>query len=68
MAYKVDPNKCISCHTCIGVCPVMAIAAQSDGKAKIDPNMCVSCGTCAAICPVSAIAVDIPVAPVKKAA
>ena len=59
MAYKIDSNKCIGCHTCMGVCPVAAISTASDGKCVIDPAKCISCGTCAAICPVGAIAPDV---------
>ncbi len=54
MAYKIDPNKCIACGSCAGVCPVMAIAAAG-GKYAIDPHKCISCGTCVGLCPVMAI-------------
>ena len=58
MAHKIDPNKCIACHTCMGVCPAMAISIQSNGTGKcvIDPAKCIDCGTCAAVCPAGAIA------------
>ena len=59
MVYKIDPQKCIACHTCMGACPVMAISVGPDGKCVIDPAKCISCGTCAAICPVAAIAPDV---------
>ncbi|MBR1380302.1 MAG: 4Fe-4S binding protein [Alphaproteobacteria bacterium] len=58
MAYKIDQTKCIGCHTCMGVCPAMAIGDSPDGKCVIDPTKCMSCGTCAAMCPVSAIAAE----------
>lgn len=56
MAYNIDQSKCIGCHTCMGICPMMAIAATTGDKCAIDPAKCVSCGTCASVCPVSAIA------------
>lgn len=56
MAYKIAPTKCIGCHTCMGVCPAMAISDSSDGKCVINPTKCMSCGTCAAVCPMAAIA------------
>lgn len=55
MVYKIDSSKCIGCHTCVGICPAMAIGTDASGKCAIDPNKCMSCGTCAAICPVGAI-------------
>ena len=58
MVYKIDPTKCIGCHTCEGVCPAMAISTAQDGKCKIDPTKCMGCRTCAAVCPMAAIAPD----------
>ena len=55
MAYQIDKSKCIGCHTCMGVCPAMAISDTADGKCVIDTTKCMSCGTCAGMCPVSAI-------------
>lgn len=59
MVYKIDATKCVTCGTCAGVCPVMAIGPDA-GKYKIDSTKCMSCGACAGVCPVGAIAVDIP--------
>ena len=52
MAYTIT-DKCISCGTCEGECPVSAISA-GDGKYVIDPDTCVECGACASVCPVEA--------------
>lgn len=54
----VDKRKCISCGTCIEVCPVGAISWDKDGKAKIDSKKCIKCHTCEGMCPVSAIKID----------
>ncbi|MDR0294060.1 MAG: 4Fe-4S binding protein [Oscillospiraceae bacterium] len=53
MAYKIN-EKCISCGTCEGECPVSAISAGED-LYIIDPDTCVDCGACAEVCPVTAI-------------
>ncbi len=58
MTYKIEPSKCISCHTCMSVCPVGAIGMAQDGKCTIDSAKCMSCGTCVGVCPVGAIAHD----------
>lgn len=54
MAAKVDPEKCVACESCVGACPVEAIA-MNDGKAKVNSDTCVDCGACVATCPVEAI-------------
>ena len=59
MAYKINKDQCIGCHTCMGVCPAMAISDAGDGKCQIDKNKCMSCGTCAAVCPANAIEPDL---------
>jgi ferredoxin len=53
MAYKIT-DKCVSCGTCAGECPVEAISA-GDPIYTIDPAKCVGCGTCAGACPMEAI-------------
>ena len=53
MAYKIDPESCVSCGTCIGECPVEAI---SEGTPyTINPDLCAECGSCADSCPNDAI-------------
>lgn len=53
MAYKIDPELCSACGTCISECPVGAI---SEGDVySINPDECIDCGACADVCPVEAI-------------
>lgn len=54
---KVNKETCIGCGTCIGACPVGAIAFNGD-KAEINKELCIGCGTCVAVCPVGAISED----------
>lgn len=51
----IDKKKCISCGTCVAICPVGAISFGSDGKSVIDRTKCIRCGSCQASCPVEAI-------------
>lgn len=59
MAYRIDKDKCLGCHTCMGVCPAMAISDDGSGKCQIDRAKCMGCGTCAAVCPAAAIEPDL---------
>ena len=54
----VDKRKCISCVTCIDICPVGAISWVEDGKAQIDPSKCIKCHSCESMCPVGAITIE----------
>jgi heterodisulfide reductase subunit A len=51
----VDPDKCISCMTCVHTCPYMAPVVGEDNKAVIQGAVCMGCGSCAAECPARAI-------------
>ncbi len=53
MAYKIDPDKCVACGSCIGECPVEAISAGD--VYVIDADTCIECGSCADVCPNEAI-------------
>ncbi|MDD5126996.1 MAG: FAD-dependent oxidoreductase, partial [Dehalococcoidales bacterium] len=52
---RVDQNKCISCMTCVRMCPYGAPAVNTDRKAEIVAAKCMGCGICAAECPARAI-------------
>jgi heterodisulfide reductase subunit A len=51
----VDPDKCISCMTCVHVCPYMAPRVGIDNKAEVQGAVCMGCGSCTSDCPARAI-------------
>ncbi|MBN1507668.1 MAG: FAD-dependent oxidoreductase [Sedimentisphaerales bacterium] len=51
----VDQTKCISCMTCVHVCPYSAPFCNTDGKGQIEAAKCMGCGICASECPARAI-------------
>jgi heterodisulfide reductase subunit A len=53
---RIDPEMCVSCGTCIDVCPVGACVRDPEtGKAVVIQVQCKGCGTCASACPQEAI-------------
>lgn len=62
---EVDPQKCVSCLTCMRTCPfeipkVIHLEGRHGvggigGAAYIDPSQCQGCGTCTGECPANAI-------------
>ena len=51
----VDPDKCISCLTCVHVCPYMAPQVNEFNKAEVQGATCMGCGSCTSECPAMAI-------------
>jgi heterodisulfide reductase subunit A len=51
----VDPDKCISCTTCVHVCPYTAPQINEFNKAEVQGATCMGCGSCTAECPAKAI-------------
>ncbi len=51
----VDPDKCISCMTCVHVCAYMAPRVNENNKAEVQGATCMGCGSCTAECPAKAI-------------
>ena len=53
MARKIT-DACVSCGTCVNICPVKAIV-DGDSHYEIEADKCVDCGACEADCPTKAI-------------
>jgi heterodisulfide reductase subunit A len=51
----VDPDRCVSCMTCVHVCPYQAPAIGFNNKAEIHSTVCMGCGSCTSECPARAI-------------
>lgn len=51
----VENGLCLSCGTCVAVCPVGAISMKEIPgglvEAQIDEDVCTGCGVCARVCP-----------------
>ena len=48
----IDPDICVGCQMCIGLCPYGAISFNSrKGVSEINPAVCKGCGSCSAFCP-----------------
>ncbi len=51
----VDADKCVSCMTCVHICPYMAPTVGDHNKAEVQAAVCMGCGSCTAECPAKAI-------------
>lgn len=49
---KVDAEKCVNCHLCIGVCPVKYCNDASDTTKgiQVKASLCIGCGACVKAC------------------
>jgi ferredoxin len=54
---EVDMEKCVSCGSCVALCPVEAISVEEDGSVVFDKEKCVgsTCSACVDACPARAI-------------
>ncbi len=52
---QIDGNKCVSCLTCIRMCPYDVPFINEKGVAEIEAATCQGCGICASECPAKAI-------------
>ncbi|MBN2025825.1 MAG: 4Fe-4S binding protein [Actinobacteria bacterium] len=50
---SIDPDRCISCGTCLERCPMDAL--EEAGSMRVDPARCIGCGLCVSTCPERAI-------------
>jgi heterodisulfide reductase subunit A len=51
----IDPDKCIGCQVCIGLCPYNAIEFDQRKQISfVNEALCKGCGSCAGFCPSSA--------------
>jgi len=49
---SIDPDICIGCQICIGLCPYSAIEFdERRGVSEVNEAVCKGCGSCAAYCP-----------------
>lgn len=48
---KTCPYGCLGMGSCIKVCPVDAIAYDSEGNVRVNKELCITCGQCISICP-----------------
>ncbi len=49
------PTKCITCKTCISVCPESALTLSDQHRIIIDRSACNLCGKCTIACPTNAL-------------
>jgi heterodisulfide reductase subunit A len=55
----IDPDICIGCQTCIGLCPYGAISYETRrGISVVNAALCKGCGSCSAACPSGAARVQ----------
>ena len=49
---QIDPETCVGCQACVGVCPFGAITySEQEDICEVNQALCKGCGTCAANCP-----------------
>lgn len=56
---RIDREKCVSCLTCVRICPLGVPTTSKMGEIAIDPFACQACGMCALECPVQAINISL---------
>ncbi len=57
---QIDPDLCVDCGLCTGVCPTEALKISAPSwKLEFSRNRCVMCEQCVATCPVGAISTSL---------
>ena len=46
-----DPELCLSCGTCIEVCPMEVLTMDNQDKVVFNQLRCIGCGLCVTVCP-----------------
>ena len=52
---SVLQEECVSCGTCVLVCPKEAITVPKGIYAVVNEDLCIGCGLCKKACPASVI-------------
>src|ERR1043166_1354422 len=55
MDYRIAPDKCVACLSCVRVCPADAVAVAGN-QVTIVEQACIRCALCVPACPHEAIA------------
>ena len=58
VVYRVLPEKCTGCQSCVRVCPTNAVTGPRSEPHNIDESKCIKCRACYEICRFDAIAGD----------
>ena len=56
--YRIIPEKCTGCQSCVKVCPTNAISGPRSEPHNLDEEKCIKCRACYEICRFDAIAGD----------
>lgn len=56
---RIPRKKCVSCGSCLEVCPRGAIFIFHGCYAQVDTSLCVGCGLCSRECPAGIIQVEV---------
>ncbi|MGP1349251.1 MAG: 4Fe-4S binding protein [Stomatobaculum sp.] len=52
---QVEQRHCVSCGSCVSVCPKDAIRIFRGCFAEVNRELCIGCGRCTRICPAGCI-------------